>query len=435
MTAAGDSADNGAGIVIVGGGIAGASAAEALRREGYAGRVTLVGEEAVPPYERPPLSKEFLLGRLPEERLFPRPAEGYAAEGIELLLGERAVALDVAAHQVRLASGRNLPYRRALIVTGSVPLRLSVPGVELPGVLTLRTVADARVLAEGIRATGATGGRVVIVGAGFIGAEVAADCRMLGVAVTLIEQLGAPMERVLGPEVGGLLAEVHRTHGVDLRLGEAVAAFRGDGRVEEVVTASGARIPCALALVGVGVRPADEWLAGSGVARQDGVLVDAFCQTSVPDVFAAGDVANWPYTPPGSGSGAGADAGGLPAERVRVEHWDNALRQPEAAARAMLGRPASYAPVPYFWSDQYDLKLQYVGYARRWDQLVTRGRLDDGTLAAFYLAGGRIAAALSANRPRELVALKRLVGAALDPSLLADAALDFKALLARVPRL
>lgn len=432
MTAAGESGDGGTGIVIVGGGIAGASAAEALRREGYAGRITLVGEETVPPYERPPLSKEYLLGRLPEERLFPRPAEGYAAEGIELLLGERAVALDPAAHQVRLASGRSLSYQQALIVTGSMPLRLSVPGADLPGMLTLRTVADARALAEGIRATGAASGRVVIVGAGFIGAEVAADCRMLGVEVTLIEQLGAPMERAWGSEIGTLLAEVHRAHDVDLRLGESVAAFRGAGRVEEVVTAGGARIPCALALVGIGVRPADEWLAGSGVACQDGVLVDAFCQTSVPDVFAAGDVANWPYTPPGAG--AGADAGGLLAARVRLEHWDNALRQPEAAARAMLGRPAPYAPVPYFWSDQYDLKLQYVGYARRWDQLVTRGRLDDGTLAAFYLAGGRIAAALSVNRPRELVAFKRLVGAALDPALLADPALDFKALLARTAR-
>lgn len=420
-----------AGVVIVGAGIGGASAAEALRREGYAGRVTLIGEETVPPYERPPLSKEYLLGRLPEERLFPLTSEGYAAEGIELLLGERAVGLDPQAHEVRLASGRTIPYQQALIATGSVPLRLAVPGAELPGVLTLRTVANARALAEGIRAAGAAGGRVVIAGAGFIGAEVAADCRMLGVEVTLIEQLGTPMERAWGPEIGGLLAEVHRAHGVDLRLGETVAAFRGAGRVEEVVTASGARVPCTLALVGVGVRPADEWLAGSGIARQNGVLVDAFCQTNAPDVFAAGDVANWPYTPPGASPAGNAGGPPLPTERVRVEHWDNALRQPEVAARAMLGRPIPYTPVSYFWSDQYDLKLQYVGYARHWEQLVTRGRLDDGTLAAFYLAGGRIAAALAVNRPRELVALKRLVGAALDPALLADPALDFRALLAR----
>ena len=411
-----------AGIVIAGGGIAGASAAETLRREGYGGPISLIGAEALPPYERPPLSKEFLLGHEPEGKLFPRTEGEYATQGITLRLGERATALDAAGRTVALASGETIPYERLLIVTGSEPRMLAVAGATLPGVRVLRTLAQARALAVEIHDAAAGGGRVVIAGAGFIGMEVAACCRQLGAEVTVVEPLGAPMERAVGPEIGAMLAEYHRARGVELRLGEGVAAFEGEGRVAAVVTSIGERIPCALALVAVGVRPADDWLGASGLALEDGVAVNERCETELEGVYAAGDVASWPYTPPG---------GALPTERVRIEHWDNALRQAEIAARNLLGSSAAYAPVPYFWSDQYALKLQMVGYARRWDRLITRGMLEDGTLVAFYLVGERIAMALAVNRPRELVPLKRLVGTAPDPTQLADPAVELRALLAR----
>ena len=411
-----------AGIVIAGGGIAGASAAETLRRESYGGPITLIGAEALPPYERPPLSKEFLLGHEPEGKLFPRTEGEYAAQGIALRLGERATGLDAAARAISLASGENIPYERLLIVTGSEPRTLAVPGAALPGVRVLRTLAQARALAVEIREAAATGGRVAIAGAGFIGMEVAACCRQLGAEVTVVEPLAAPMERALGPQIGGMLAEYHRARGVELRLGESVAAYEGEGRVAAVVTSGGERIPCALALVAVGVRPADDWLRDSGLTLDDGVPVDERCETVLEGVYAAGDVANWPYTPPG---------GALPMERVRIEHWDNALRQPEVAARNLAGGGVGYAPVPYFWSDQYALKLQMVGYARRWDRLITRGTLEDGTLVAFYLLGEHVAMALAVNRPRELVPLKRLVGTAPDPTQLADPAIELRGLLAR----
>jgi 3-phenylpropionate/trans-cinnamate dioxygenase ferredoxin reductase subunit len=258
---------------------------------------------------------------------------------------------------------------------------------------------------------------VVVVGGGFIGAEVAAACRTLGLDVTLLEVLPALVERALGAEVGELLAGIHRAHGVNLRLSEGVAALRGDGRVEEVVTARGEAIPCAFALIGVGMRPALDWLAGAGLALDDGVVVDERCASSVAGVYAAGDAARWPYQQPG-----------MPVQRVRLEHWDNALRQGEAAARNMLGRDAPYTPVPYFWSDQYDLKLQYVGHAARWERVALRGDPASGSFEAFYLEEGRLRAALAVNRIRDLTPLKKLIGAAVEAQTLADEATDLRAL-------
>ncbi|WIG59272.1 MAG: Ferredoxin reductase [Ktedonobacterales bacterium] len=405
-------------VVVVGGGIAGASAAETLRREGFDGRIVVVGDERALPYERPPLSKEFLLGAIPEAKVFLRAAEEYGAQDIELRTGTRATRLDVAQRRVELAGGESIAYDRLLLATGSEPVRLHVPGADLPGIRYLRTLDDARALAAEIASARASGGRVVVVGAGFIGAEVAADCRMLGLDVTLIEALPVPMLRALGAEMGGVFAELHRAHGVDLRLGEGVAAFRGAGRVEEVVTTSGARLGCAFAVVGVGVRPATEWLRDAGLTLENGVVVDCFCATTAPGVFAAGDVARWPYMM--------ADA--TEPEMVRLEHWDNALRQAEVAARNMLGQQTPFAPTPYFWSDQYDWKAQYVGYARTWERVVVRGRPEDGAFIAFYLTGGRICAALAVNHVRELVPLKKLIGAALDPARLADAGEDLRGL-------
>jgi 3-phenylpropionate/trans-cinnamate dioxygenase ferredoxin reductase component len=402
------SAGAGQTFVVVGASMAGASAVEGLRREGYAGRLALVGAEPHLPYERPPLSKGLLTGATPEASIFPRDAAFYAEQGIELRLGTRAVTLNPAARTVALSDGVELRFDRLLIATGGEARRLAAPGADLPGVFHLRTLEEARALAAGLHEQAAQGGRVVVVGAGFIGAEVAAGCRQLGIAVTMLEILPTPLGRVLGDEVGAIYADIHRAHGVDLRLGEGIGAIRGAGRVEEVVTAAGATIPCELVVVGVGMRPADAWLRGAGLALGDGVLVDAFCETSAQGIFAAGDVANWPYGPSG--------------ERVRLEHYDNALRQGEAAARNMLGQRRPFTSVPYFWSDQYDMKLQYVGHAHAEDQVVLRGRLADGPFMAFYLRAGRLRAALAVNRVRELATLKRLVAAdiAPDPEALAD---------------
>ncbi len=403
-------------VVIVGANMAGASAAETLRREGFQGSILLLGAESLAPYERPPLSKGYLLGHTPEAKLLLRPAEFYAEQGIELRLGARATALDAGAREVELEGGERIGFGRLLIATGSEVRRLDVPGANLSGIHYLRTLADAQALMAEL-----PGARVAVVGAGFIGAEVAAACRSLGHAVTVIEPFAAPMERALGREIGGLLALVHRENGVELRLGEGVVAFRGASRVKEVETTAGARIPCDLAVVGVGVRPATDWLHGAGLALENGVVVDRFCATSMPGIYAAGDVANWPYQPAGAAS----------AVRVRMEHYDNALRQGEAAARNLLGQGAPYAPVPYFWSDQYDLQVQMVGYAPAWDQVVLRGSIEARSLAAFYLAGGRLRAVVLVNRVRDLGPARRLVaaGAILDPAQLADETMELRRLI------
>lgn len=406
------------GIVVVGAGIAGASAVDTLRREGYDGRITLIGAESELPYERPPLSKEYLLGTMPEERLFPRTAEYYRQLDVELRLGASATALDTSAREIVLGGRERIPFEKLLIATGSAEVRLRIPGADLPGVRYLRTLADARALRAAMSEAGAAHERVVVVGGGFIGAEAAAACRALGLDVTLLEILPAPMARALGEELGSVFAAVHRRHGVDLRLNKGAAAFRGNGHVEEVVTTSGVHIPCALALVGVGVRPEIGWLEGSGVALGDGVLVDEHCETSVPGVYAAGDVACWPYHAAGTAS----------AERVRLEHWDNALRQSEAAARNLLGKDTPFAPVPYFWSDQYDLKLQYVGHALTWERIVLRGDPAGPSFVAFYLADGYVRAALGVNHARDLVALKRLIGVCAEAERLADESVDLRAL-------
>jgi 3-phenylpropionate/trans-cinnamate dioxygenase ferredoxin reductase subunit len=415
-------------VAIVGANMAGASAAETLRRAGFAGKLMLLGDEPEAPYERPPLSKGYLTGATPEERVFLRPAAVYAAQGIELRLGTRAAALDAGAHLLILESGERIAFDCLLIATGSTVRHLdsaAVPGAELPGIHYLRTLADARRLVIAL----AGRPRVAIVGAGFIGCEVAAACRERGLAVTLIEALATPMERALGPELGARYAAVHQARGVDLRLGQGVTAFRGVGRVEELVTTGGERIACDVAVVGVGVCPATDWLRGSGVALDpldSAVVVDQFCATSVSGIYAAGDVASWPYQPAGAQS----------ALRVRLEHYDNALRQGEAAARNLLGQGVAYTPVPYFWSDQYHLKLQMVGYAPRRDRLVLRGRLDEtvesGTLAAFYLVEGRLRAAALINRVRDLGPVRRLVaaGASLDPAQLADESVELRRLVA-----
>jgi 3-phenylpropionate/trans-cinnamate dioxygenase ferredoxin reductase subunit len=381
-------------VVIVGASVCGAHAAETLREEGFEGEIVLVGAEPHLPYDRPPLSKAFLqapAGEQPDDPAF-NPDSFYADKRIELRLGAAVTAVDARAGTIALADGQSLRYDRLLLATGSRVRRLAVPGADLPGILYLRTLDDARRLREALgRAR-----RAVIVGAGFIGAEVAASCRARGLEVALLEAAPAPLARALGEEVGGYLAELHRRHGVDLRLSDGVRAFRGGGRVEQVVTASGAQLDADLVVVGVGVDAETGYLAGGPVAVDNGIVVDELCRTSVPHVYAAGDCANWPHRPTGT--------------RVRVEHWENAWYQGEAAVRSLLGKGEPYAPVLYFWSDQYDVEIQYLGHAARWDQIVLRGRPADFAFAAFYLDGGVLRAAMAVGRPQEEVeAIRELV--------------------------
>ncbi len=377
--------------VIVGASVAGGRAAETLRQEGFDGKVILIGAEPDRPYERPPLSKDVLQGAASEDKVFLRPPEFYDEQGIELRLGATATRLNPSDRQVTLDIGERVRYDKLLIATGADVRRLNVPGIRLPGVHYLRTIQDARAIRD---ATGRSC-RVVVIGAGFIGAEVAASCRVKGADVTVLEVLPVPLQRVLGDRIGELYARIHRDRGVDLRLGVGISEFRGSGRVEEILTSTGERIPCDVAVVGVGVQPATGWLEGSGLALQNGIIVDEFAATNLPDVFAAGDVANWWHP--------------ILGERLRVEHWENAQNQGIAAAKSMLGKSEAYAPVPYFWSDQYDLTLQYVGHASGQDEVIFRGNPDPRQLLAFYLRDGQLRAAIGVNRLKDINAVRRLM--------------------------
>lgn len=399
-------------IVVVGASLAGGRAAEALRQEGFGGRIVLVGAEPDRPYERPPLSKEYLWDETSAERMYLQPPAYYADHDIELWLGVRATGLDPSARTLDLADGRQLRYDKVLIATGASPRRLVVPGADLAGILYLRTLHDARELRRHM----GTARRVVVVGTGFIGAEVAASCRRVGLEVVALEAGAVPLARALGRDVGRIYADIHRAHGVDLRTNERVVAFRGQGRVAQVVTASGTAIDCDSVVVGIGVAPECGWLAGAGLELQHGVVVDEFCRTTLPDVYAAGDVATWWHP--------------ILGERLHVEHFDNAQNQGVAAAKSMLGNGEPYAPVPFFWSDQYDLTLQYVGHADAGDEVVLRGAVEDGSWSAFYLRDGCLRAALAVNRYTDLVAARRLIARRIPVQArqLADTAIDLRAL-------
>ena len=378
-------------IVIAGGGLAAQRCCETLRRAGHAGPITIACGEPIAPYDRPPLSKEVLAGDLDIGALGLRQAGWYAERGVELLLGRPAAALHAERHELELLDGSRLGYDRLLIATGAEPRRLPLFD-GAPNVHVLRTAADARRLQAALR----PGARLLVVGAGFIGQEVAAAARKLGVAVTLLEAMDAPLAGLLGDELGTWFADLHREEGVDVRCGvTAVDTVRDDrGRVTGVVTGDGEILSCDLALVGVGVVPADGWLAGSGLGG-GGVECDDAGRTALPDVFAAGDVAR-PYD-----HFAGA--------HVRSEHWEAAARQGAAAARAMAGLEPVAAPLASFWSDQYGLRIQYVGYASLGDAVELDADPAERDFTAVWRRGGRPVAALLVGRPRELPRARQLI--------------------------
>ena len=364
-------------FVIAGAGLAGAKAAETLRAEGFDGRLVLVGAEAERPYERPPLSKDYLRGEVERESVHVHADGFYAEHEIELRLGRTAVRLDAAARELALDDGERLAYDRLLLSTGAEPRRLTIPGNELDGVLYLRSVEDS----DALRARLDRGGAVVVVGAGWIGAEVAASARQRGLDVTVVDPAAVPLERVLGAEVGAVYGDIHADHGVRMRLGTGVEAFEGATAVERVRTTDGRTLACDFVVVGVGVQPRTRLAAEAGLAVENGILVDEHLQSSVSGVFAAGDVANAHHP--------------LYGERVRVEHWANALHQGPVAARNMLGGSDAYDAVPYFFSDQYDVGMEYAGYARTWDRVVFRGDPASRAFVAFWLVGERVVAGMN----------------------------------------
>jgi NADPH-dependent 2,4-dienoyl-CoA reductase/sulfur reductase-like enzyme len=367
-------------FVIVGAGLAGAKAAETLRTEGFDGPLVLVGEEPEQPYERPPLSKDYLLGSAERDSARVHPPEWYGEQEVDLRTGVRATQLDPAAHRLTLDTGEELGYGRLLLTTGSSARRLPLPGGDLDGIRYLRAFADAdRLLAD----LSAGGRQVAIVGAGWIGLEVAAAARKHGNAVTVVEPQPTPLHAVLGPVMGEVFARLHREHGVDLRTGTGVREFRGDaGRLAAVVTDAG-EVPADVVLVGVGAVPNTGLAASAGLEVGNGVVTDAALRTSAPDVFAAGDVAS-AFHP-------------LYGRHVRVEHWANAMNQGPAAARSMLGQQVSYDRVPYFFTDQYDLGMEYSGLGGPGDTVICRGNADEGAFIAFWLDGDRVTAGMNVN--------------------------------------
>ena len=373
-----------AAYVIVGASLAGATAAITLREDGAEGTVTLIGAEHEPPYERPPLSKAYLCGDVPFDKALVRPSGFYAEHGIQTMFGKRATRIDPSARFVELEDQRRVPFDKLLVATGGRNRRVSIPGGDLEGIYGLRTVQDA----DRIRKEMVAGRRVVVVGMGFIGSEVAASLRQKGLDVVAIDPSKTPLFRVLGEAVGQTIAELHRAHGVRTVFDDTVAAFEGTRRVSCVITKAGLRLECDFAVVGIGIEPAVEVLGGSGIHVDNGVVVDEFCQTNVGGVYAAGDVANH-YHP-------------VFDRRIRVEHWQNAIKQGAAAARNMLGKRVAYDEVHWFWSDQYDANLQYAGFHTEWEQLVVRGRLDSASYLACYVNGGRIDAVVGLNRAKDV---------------------------------
>jgi 3-phenylpropionate/trans-cinnamate dioxygenase ferredoxin reductase subunit len=398
-------------VVIAGAGHAAGQVVATLKQKKFAGRIVLIGEEPYLPYQRPPLSKKYLAGELPAERLHFKPASFYDDDAIEILLNTQVTGLDCGARTVTVADERDIRYDKLVIATGSRVRRLPVQGAELAGIHYLRTIADV----DAIRDELEHGRRLVVVGAGYIGLEVAAVCRQLGLDVTVIEMADRVMSRVVSEQVSDFFQQLHTSHGVELRLSTGLHEFTGsDGRVEAVVTASGEEIAADFVLVGVGIEPVTNLAATAGLEVDNGIVVDDQCRTSDPDVYAVGDCTSHPNA--------------IYGRRVRLESVHNALEQAKTAASNICGDEAHYAQVPWFWSDQYDIKLQIAGLSQNYDAVVLRGDPATCSFACLYLRDGVLIAVDAVNAPRDFMQSKALIAAraVIDPDKLADADVALK---------
>jgi len=394
-------------FVIIGGGLAGAKAAEALRKEGFDGQVVVVSEEAERPYDRPPLSKDYLLGKSEKEKVYVHPDGWYEEHGVDLRLGTRVTSVDRAAHEVVIGDSERLGYDKLLLATGSSPRHLPVPGNDLSGVLYLRSLEDC----ETIKTAFATARRVCIIGAGWIGLETAVAARAAGAEVAVLEMAELPLVKVLGREIAEIYASLHREHGVDLCLGVKVAEITGaDGRVTGVRLADDTLIGADVVVVGIGIVPNTGLAEAAELVVDDGIVVDQNLRTADPDIFAAGDVANAYYA--------------FYDRHIRLEHWSAALNQGPVAAANMMGRPTAYEKVPYFFSDQYDMGMEYSGYVPggSYDEVVLRGDVAKREFLAFWMGGGRVLAGMNVNIWDVTDAVQALVqsGQPVDTAKLAD---------------
>ncbi len=402
-------------VVIIGAGQAGGQTAYSLRQGGFAGEITIIGDEPAPPYQRPPLSKAYFKGEMDAERLFLKPLDYYAEHRIDLMIGEAATAIDLGAKQVTLASGRELGWDKLVIATGARPRRLSLTGSDLGGIMELRTLADV----DKLKTLAAPGARMVVIGAGYIGLEAAAVGVQLGLKVTVLEAMQQVLSRVAGPEIGAFYTRVHREAGTDVRLGARIEAFEGIGLVSGVRMADGEIIPADLVLVGVGVLPNMEMALEAGLVCGNGIVVDEAMRTSHPDVFAVGDIAWRPLVH--------YDREG------RLESVHNAIEGGKLAAAAILGANPPPVEAPWFWSDQFDLKLQTAGLWTGADERVVRGDVAGRAFAVFYLKEGRVLAVDAVNSAPEFIVGKKLVAAKakVAPAELADKSISMKDIGAR----
>ncbi len=396
-------------VVIVGGGQAGGQAALSLRQNGYEGSITVVGDEPYVPYERPPLSKSFLAGDVTEERMFMRPAAFYADKHITLMQQATVARIDRAGHRVLLSDGASLPYSKLVLATGGRVRKMMCPGADLPGVHYLRNIDDVL----GFRDRMTPGLKLVIVGGGYIGLEVAAVAVKRGCKVTVLEMMPLVLNRVVAPEMSHFYTDVHRAAGVDIRTSTAVTAFEGNGKVDRVICGD-ASYEVDLVIVGIGIVPNVELAAEAGLAVDNGIMVDDCTRTDDPDIFAAGDCTNHPNA--------------IIGERLRLESVPNALAQGKAVALAIMGKPTPVVEVPWFWSDQYDLKLQMTGLSKPGDQIVIRGSMAERKFSACYLRNGVFVACQAVNMAKDFLQSKKLIAehARPDSAKLADSSIALK---------
>jgi 3-phenylpropionate/trans-cinnamate dioxygenase ferredoxin reductase subunit len=399
------------GVVIIGAGHAAGQAAASLRQAKFEGDITIVGDEAHIPYQRPPLSKAYLKGEQGADKVYLRAAAFYQDRNIDLKLSTTATAIDTAAKSVTLDSGETLGYDHLLISTGSRPRKLTIEGSELPGIHYLRTMDDVDGLRDGMR----EGANLVIVGGGYIGLEVAAVGRELGLNVRVLEMEERILQRVTTPQMSAYYHQLHEGRGVNIHTNTGVTGFAGDGKVQEVICGD-QRFPADIVIVGIGIIANTELAEAAGIHCDNGIVVDDHCRTSDPSVYAAGDCTNHPNP--------------LLNRRLRLESVPNAMDQARVSTANMLGEDKTYAAIPWFWSDQYELKLQMVGFSADGDTQVLRGDMDSNQFAVFYLKDGKVVAADAVNSPKEFMLCKQLVGKAADPAMLADPEADLKTLLA-----